>query len=153
MPYAQNTSVSTDKSRAEIESLLRRFGAQQFVSGWDQEKAMIGFTIQGRMIKMILDLPRLNDSKFQTTPSGRPRNDEKAIYKAWEQACREKWRAFVLGIKAKLVFVESGITSIEEEFLAHITLPDGSTVGEYTLPQVDVAYKTGKMPALLPWVK
>ncbi len=45
---------------------------------------------------------------------------------------------------------EAGITSFEEEFLAHIMLPDGTTVGEHTLPQVERAYLCGKMPTLLP---
>jgi hypothetical protein len=46
-------------------------------------------------------------------------------YKAWKQAYHQRWRALALAIKA----VESGIATFEEEFLAHIALPNGSTVG------------------------
>ena len=53
-------------------------------------------------------------------------------------------------IKAKLEAVESGISIFEEEFLAHLVLPDGKTVGQFMLPQVEAAYETGKMPKLLP---
>ena len=52
-------------------------------------------------------------------------------------------------IKAKLEAVESGISVFEEEFLAHLVMPDGKTVGQSILPQVEAAYQTGKMPSLL----
>ena len=65
-------------------------------------------------------------------------------------ACRQTWRALALVVKAKLEAVDAGITVFEEEFLAHIVLPDGRTVGQFTLPQVESAYLTGKMPKLLP---
>jgi hypothetical protein len=53
-------------------------------------------------------------------------------------------------IKAKLEAVESRIAEFESEFLANIVLPDGQTVGKFMQPQVEKAYKTGKMPLLLP---
>lgn len=43
-------------------------------------------------------------------------------------------------IKAKLEAVESGISTIEREFLYEIVLPDGSTVGDWVIPQVECAY-------------
>lgn len=63
---------------------------------------------------------------------------------------RQRWRALALVIKAKLEAVEAGITEFEEEFLAHIVLPNGGTVGQFMLPQVATAYETGQMPPLLP---
>lgn len=45
-PYAQGTEVPADRSRAEIERMLIRFGADQFVSGWERDRvAMIGFIL------------------------------------------------------------------------------------------------------------
>jgi hypothetical protein len=70
---------------------------------------------------------------------------------AWEQACRQRWRALALVVKAKLEAVECGISTFEEEFLAWMMLPDGSTVGDRMLPQLETAYRTGQMPPLLPW--
>jgi hypothetical protein len=35
-------------------------------------------------------------------------------------------------------------------FLAHIVLPDGSTVGDWAAPQLALAYERSEMPALLP---
>jgi hypothetical protein len=44
-----------------------------------------------------------------------------------------------------------GITTFEEEFLAHIVLPHGKgTVGGRLMPQIDKAYESDKMPPLLP---
>lgn len=53
MSYAINTSVSVDKSRVEIERTLQRYGADQFMYGWDEIKAMIMFRMSGRQIKWI----------------------------------------------------------------------------------------------------
>ena len=55
-----------------------------------------------------------------------------------------------LAIKAKLEAVEAGISSFEEEFLAHVVLPDGSTFGAWAKPQLAAVYAGGSMPALLP---
>lgn len=54
-----------------------------------------------------------------------------------------------LVIKAKLEAVEAGIAAFEEEFLAHIVLPNGSTVGQFMMPQIAAVYETGRMPPLL----
>ena len=68
---------------------------------------------------------------------------------AWEQACRQRWRALLLIIRAKLEAVESGLTTLESEFLANIVVPDGGTVGQWLAPQVEEAYATGRMPPML----
>jgi hypothetical protein len=66
-----------------------------------------------------------------------------------EQACRQRWRALALAIKAKLEAVEAGITSFEDEFMAHIVLPDGSTFGRWARPQIAKVYEENTMPSLL----
>lgn len=149
MSYAQNTSVSTDKSRAEIERTLQRYGADQFMYGWDADKAVVGFRMQGRQIRFLLPMPDKNDREFTHTPTGKGRSSDGA-YKEWEQACRQKWRALSLVIKAKLEAVESGIAIFEDEFMANIVLPNGGTVSQFMLPQIKDAYETGQMPTLLP---
>ena len=60
------------------------------------------------------------------------------------------WRALRLVIQAKLEAVEAEITTFEEEFLAHIVLPDGQTVAQHVQPRVESMYREGKMQALLP---
>ncbi len=120
--YAEGTSVSVEKSKAEIERLLQRYGADQFISGWDQQQAYIMFRMERRQVKFVLPLPDKTDSEFTHTPSGRKRTESKA-WEAWEQGCRQRWRALALVVKAKLEAVETGITTFQDEFLAHIMLP------------------------------
>ena len=149
MGYAEKTSVSTEKSRAEIERTLQRYGADQFVYGWDQNKAMVGFRMVGRQIRFLLPMPDKNSPEFTKTPTGRDRSENQA-YAAWEQACRQKWRALSLVIKAKLEAVHAGISIFEDEFMANIVLPNGGTVSDFMLPQIEAAYDTGEMPMMLP---
>ncbi|MCF7821873.1 MAG: hypothetical protein K9M17_05480 [Mariprofundaceae bacterium] len=77
-----------------------------------------------------------------------------AFWRAWKSELdndwRQAWRALNLVVKAKLEAVESGITTFEDEFLAHIMLPDGSTVGHLMRPQLEAAYDSGSMPKGLP---
>lgn len=148
--YAKGTKVPASQSRAEIEKTLKNYGATGFAYGWDQEKAMIGFQLCGKHIKLALRMPSRKDPDICETPQGWERT-EKQIELEWEKACRQRWRALLLIIKAKLEAVENDITSLEEEFMAHLVLPDGRTAGQFLLPQIETAYKTAEMPALLPW--
>jgi hypothetical protein len=150
--YAKSTEVSTEKSRAEIETTLRRYGADQFIYGWQEGGAVIGFRAHGRQIKFLLPLPAKDEERFTHATyggRGKQRRSADAAYAAWEQACRQAWRALALVIKAKLEAVEAGITCFEDEFLAHIVLPNGKQVGEWFRPQLSIAYERGDMPPLL----
>jgi hypothetical protein len=149
--YAAGTDVSPDRSRAEIERTLQRYGATGFLYGWKNDQAMLGFEMAGRQLRFHMALPDRQSDAFQKTPTGKRRTANSA-QEAFEQATRQRWRALALVIKAKLEAVESGIATFEEEFLAHIVLPDGQTVGQWMLPQVERAYLTGHMPALLPQI-
>jgi hypothetical protein len=94
-------------------------------------------------------LPDPSAEEFTLTPTGRERSAS-AAEDAYEQAVRQRWRALALVIKAKLEAVEAGISTVEDEFLAHVALPAGGTVGEWMRPRLDEVYASGRMPALLP---
>ena len=147
--YAATTSVPVDRSRSEIESTLRRYGATSFAYAWSLDKALIQFETQGRRIRFVLPLPDRESIEFCQTPTGRERSPLQAE-QMWEQAQRQAWRALSLAIKAKLEAVEAGIATFEDEFLAYTVLPDGSTAGEWIKPQIDSAYSSGQMPPMLP---
>lgn len=147
--YAANTSVSSEKSRAEIERTLRRYGADQFAYATSAERAMIGFQANGRRVRFDLDMPDRNSAEITRTPTQNRRRSSEQIDAAWEQACRQRWRALALCVKAKLEAVESDITTFDAEFMAHIVLPNGRTVGDTTLPAIAKSYETGTMPRLL----
>jgi hypothetical protein len=145
--YAKDTDVSCARSRADIENTLQRYGAEQFAYATAPGKALIGFTMHDRQVRFILPLPKREE--FRQTPAGRDRTP-KSQDDAWEQACRQRWRALLLVIKAKLEATECGISTFESEFMANIVLPDNRTVGDFMLPQISAAYDSGKMPAMLP---
>ncbi len=145
--YAKGTEVPPEKSKAEIETILRRYGATKFMSGWDDQRAAIMFEASGRRVKFMLPLP--DPADFVWTEAGRRRTRD-AQRAAHEAEVRRRWRALALAIKAKLEVVESGISTFEDEFMAHIVLPNGATVGEWLGPQVERAYLTGDMPPMLP---
>lgn len=148
--YAASTSVPVDRSRAEIERTLSRYGAASFMYGWDDTRAMVQFSAHDRLIRFLLPLPDRADPVFVYTPSKKQKRHPADVEKAWEQACRQRWRALLLVIKAKLEAVDAGISEFEEEFLAHVVLPDGSTVGQFIRPQIERAYTAGVMPGALP---
>lgn len=147
MAYAETTTVPVAKTRMEIEHLLSKFKCSQFVIGSDAEKrqAMVQFRAHNRIVRFVVNLPDPTDKAFTQVP-GRSweRRAESTIAKAVEQAERQRWRALMLVIKAKLESVESKIATFEEEFLAHIVLPNGQMVGHVVLPAIARAYDTNQ---------
>lgn len=146
--YAADTSVSVSASKVEIERILERYGASQFMSGWDAERALIAFSMNQRQIRFVLQMPRRDEKRF--THHSRGARTPEAATKEWEQACRQRWRALALVIKAKLEAVESGISVFDDEFMANIVLPNGNTVSQEITPRLIAAYSGGGMPSLLP---
>lgn len=151
MRYAEQTSVPIERSKAEIEGMLIRYGADQFVSGWGEAEARIQFRANGRYIRFVLPIPKKDEERFAThVRYAWKRRTEAEALKAWEQELRRLWRALALVVKAKLEAVQSGIVGFEDEFMAHIVMPDGKTVAEHARPMFSQAYDTGKVAALLP---
>lgn len=147
--YASGTSVSRSRSVEEIERTLSRYGADSFGYGWEGDRAVVAFRAHGRMIRMLIPMPKQDDKAFTMTPSGRRRRSQKDAYAEWERACRQRFRVLSLVVKAKLEAVESGLATFGEEFLAYTLLPNGQTVGELALPEVTRAYETGEAPRFL----
>ena len=147
--YASKTSVSSENTRNDIEKTLRRFGAGDFAYASTRDAAMIAFTASDRQVRFVLRLPDRDSTEFTHTPSTRQRRSADAAEREYEQAIRQRWRALLLLVKAKLEAVEAGIVTFESEFLAHVVLPDGSTVGEQVAPRIEAAYTEGRVRPLL----
>ena len=136
--YAKNILVPVDRSQAEIKKILAKYGATAFAFAEGKGNAMLMFELKNRRIMFKLPLP-----------AGPSANATQASIKTYEQICRSKWRSLVLGIKAKLECVESEITTLENEFMAHIVLPNGATVGDVMIPQIAMSYEKNEMLPLL----
>lgn len=149
MTYAKGTKVAVGQTRSEIETLIRKEGASRFAQGWEDGAVSIMFEMRERRVRFYLPLPQLGDKVFECDGNGRYR-DGASRARVHDQAVRERFRALLLVIKAKLESVASGVTTFEQEFLAHIIVPGGGTVGDWALPKLNEAYKNGApMPPLL----
>jgi hypothetical protein len=147
--FARETNVSTESSRAEIERTLRKYGATDMAYMSGQRTAAFMFKLNERTVRFVMEMPDPSAAEFWRTPGRKLDRSVDAASKAWEQACRQKWRALALAIKAKLEAVESGIACFEDEFMAHIVMPDNRTVGEHVRPRIAQAYATGGVPRLM----
>jgi hypothetical protein len=135
MAYAADTRVPVSQSRAEIERLLEKHRAKQYGTAVDYDLAVarVQFRLHDRVIRFTIALP---DAK-------------KFVGERYARYERQRWRALLLVIKAKLESVESQIETFEQAFLANIVMPDDQTVGHHIVPQIVEAYKSGKMPKAL----
>lgn len=149
MAYAATTNVSVSKTKGEIDGLLRKHRATGFGVFEEATRAILVFEMASRRIVFHLPLPNRDDKQFHLTARHQRRSADAALA-AWEQACRSRWRALFLCIKAKLESIESGIESFEDAFLAHIQMPDGHSVSEHVRPRIAAAYESGTMQPLLP---
>ncbi len=157
MTYAAKTEVSVEKTRMELDTLLQKHGAQQRMMGTDDELglAFAAFTIERRQVRLRIPLPKLEE--VQNDKAKHPRgfylrgHDQKMIWyrKELEQRQRSRWRALLLLVKAKLEAVQLGVSTVEREFLADISLPDGRSVHQALAQDIESAYLTGAMPPLL----
>lgn len=149
--YAKGTDVSAERTRGEIENVLARYGADAFAYAIDGRHARIAFRMSGRHFRFSLMLPDPQRQDFHTYKQGSTTfsRADGVPRKMWEQECRSSWRALLLVIKAKLEAASIGITTLEDEFLAHMVLPDGQTMGEWAKPEIERAYIEGKMPKQL----
>lgn len=129
--FAARTKVSVDQSRIEIERALSRYGAARFAYFSEADRAIVVFEANDRRIRFDLPLPAGTSDKDA-------------------QLRRQRWRALLLCIKAKLESVQSKIESFEEAFLAHVVMPDGRTVADHAGPRIASAYQSGEVQALLP---
>jgi hypothetical protein len=148
MAYAMTTSVPVERSRAEIEKLLSRHKCAKFMAGVDHElhRATVQFQAHNRIVKFEIALPNPADPKYKKIKNSYLQRSAAGVAKTVEQEERTRWRALLLVIKAKLEAVESGIATFEEEFLAHVLLPNQQTVAEFIGPTVAQIYETGRMP-------
>ena len=153
--YAQNTKVPEWKSGLEIQTLLRRGGCSQVGSFDSDEKMVFLFALDGLTCRLEMPLVDPADDRF-IQMAGNQHSDAGSFRQGvYDQEVRRRWRALVLIIKAKLVAIQEGIVTFEEEFLPYMVTGSGATVGETVIPQMKQAAIGGSVPSrlALPGVK
>ena len=154
--YATATLVSEERSRAEIERMLRvDFSASACASGYmphsDHEIAFVTFRMYDRSIRIMIRMPYLND--VMITNAGRRRSKIVAL-KVLAQERRQRWRSLWLSIRSKFDRIASELTEDERiemfrrEFLADTVVGQNQTVFEVMGPRIDDAYLHGGLPNL-----
>ncbi|MET0373980.1 MAG: hypothetical protein ABW128_06945 [Rhizorhabdus sp.] len=147
MAFAEGTTVAFEKSIAEIVGTLRKSGAQRIGQEEGPDQYLIQFLLQDRLIRFRLPLPKLES---MPTMNGRretltaPQRRDKL-----DQAVRQRGRALLLVIKAKLESVESKIETLEEAFLANVVMADGMTVYERVAQPIQMEYESGKPQVMM----
>jgi hypothetical protein len=125
--YAAKTKVPSEKTRMDIERLVKKYGAKGFASGWHDGRAQVQFFAHNRHVRFTVSTA--NATAVQE---------------------RERWRALLLLVKAKLVAVDAKIATFEEAFVGDIVLPEtGKTVWESVREPLRLAYETNKSLPLL----
>lgn len=150
--FAKDTGVSIERSQEQIKTVLRRYDADGIGTWEERGLAAMQFIIGGLTVHIKVDLPLPDDEEFHVTDTGRERGAV-AAHKAYEQAIRQRWRALLLTIQAKLEAVETGISTLEQEFLSYIVMGDGKTVGDHLLPGLKAAAESGNMPLQITFAK
>jgi hypothetical protein len=123
MAFAEKTRVPITQTRSEIEKLLLKHGAAGFSYGWTPDLDKIEFAWRGRHVRFVLPRPK--------------KNQNPVAQHELEQLDRQRWRALLLVVKAKLEAVEMGIAVFEEEFLAFIVMQDDRTIGQHLVPRLN----------------
>ncbi len=95
MIYAADTSTSVEKTRAELETVIGKFGADAFGYMADNGRAAITFRAHGKGVRFFLPLPSRTEKRFTeylARGGYRKERTPEAAQKEWEQACRSAWR-------------------------------------------------------------
>jgi hypothetical protein len=145
MAYAQNTSVPVERSRAEIERTLSRYGATRFGTMTEPDGATIYFEVNGRQIQLRVPMPARDDKQFTRGRRSSWRSVGNAERdKRYEQEFRRRWRVLLITVKAMLEAVDSKVLTFDQAFLAHIVVPGtAQTLGEVIVPKLDAMQTTG----------
>jgi hypothetical protein len=147
MAYAENTEIAIEKSMSEIVAMIRRAGAERIAQVEEPGIIAIRFFLRDRMLQFRVGLPVWTEMPEWNGRRERLEQPKRTSMAA--QRGKQRARALMLVIKAKLESVESGVETFEEAFLPNIVMPDGKTVGEHTLPTITQAYADGRQPTLM----
>lgn len=120
--YAEGTSVPVERSRAEIERVLMKYGATKFGTMSEETKVTVFFEVKGREVQWMVPLPA------------------KAKYlreQDYDGEVSRRWRVLVITVKAMLEAVESKLLTFDQAFLAHVVVPGtGRTLGDVLVPRL-----------------
>lgn len=150
--YAEGTEVTEEASKAELERILRRYGATGYGFMWSQESraVSVGFRIKNRSYRLAVPMPRPDDESITHNRGGYLMTKDQ-VDKRYAAEVRRRWRVVVVGLKAKLELasMEEGDFTFEREFMSWAVLKDGRTVFEALEEDHGIYFGGTKVPLLL----
>lgn len=147
MAFAEGTTVPIEKSIAEIVTLVKKAGATSVAQWEEPERFTIQFGLSGRLLRFRVALPDWQDMPQY---NGRHQLLTAVQRKATaDQRARQRARALLLVIKAKLESVSSKVETFEEAFLANVVMSNGETVYERVAQPIALEYETATPSTLL----
>ncbi|WP_156680037.1 hypothetical protein [Sphingomonas profundi] len=147
MAYAETTTVPVEKSIGEIIGLVKKAGATHIAQAEQPGSFFIEFLLADRRIRFRVLLPAIEEMpKYDGRRNTLPEVKRREIL---DQRHRQRARALLLVIKAKLESVESKVETFEQAFLANVVLPDGFTVYERVSAPIADQYAGGPPQMLL----
>jgi hypothetical protein len=124
---SRDTDVPVSRSQAELERILRRFGAGSFgvQNDWQTGRAAVSFLVPDHPggppvipVRLVVDRANVYDRLFGPTA------DADRTERRVAQAERVAWRHLVLWVDSACTAAGTGVQTMAETFLAH-TLVDG----------------------------
>lgn len=143
--YAEDTSVPVSRSRGEIDTLLRTWGAQgiQWTDDFQRERVLLRFAWtrgeQRYMARFALNVePEAKVRERCTYRQGfsEPKLAEAKYRDAMAKRGAPEHRLLVLWLKAVFNAVEAGLIDAETIFLPFFEDRNGQTVAEMALPRL-----------------
>lgn len=146
--FAENTTVPYRRSMAELEKLMERFGADQFITGTSKDPPIhfVEFRLAGRVYRLDIKMPALDD--YAWGPLG-SRSAAQTL-RLQQKEINRRWRVLVHVTKGILVGVDDGLWNFEEAMQPFQLLPDGRTVRTALAEHIASFVASGSLPLLLP---
>lgn len=141
MSYGKDTEVPFERSIAEIVGLVERAGADEIGQLMAKDRFTLQFVLGERLVRFRVTFP----TTAEIEDLRGPRQDPAKVAAQWR---RQRARALLLVIKAKLESVASGVETFEQAFLSNVVLADDRTVHERIAAPIAAEYE-GQRPSQL----
>lgn len=154
--YAQETTVPVAKSRAEIDNLLRQWGAKglQWSDDFQNDRVMLRFVWNyddtDYMARFVIELPGRDQLKDQAIDGRTGAVSDLKMEKLLSARGKQEHRLLLLWLKAALNAVEAGMVTAEALFLPFLEGQTGETVAEIAIPNLKKLASGSAQKLLLP---
>lgn len=152
-PYGRTTKVAIEKSRGEIDRLLREFDAKsiQWTDNLDENTSTLRYiwTHEGNdyLARFTINLDPIDEDDALDLRTGEVSANKLGKLRANQG--KQEHRLLLLWLKASLNAVDAGLVDAATIFLPWLEDKHGSTVADVILPKLSLL-TTGRATRLLP---